>query len=160
MFGPLQGGVLDAGQGGPGEPAGPGEGAAPVSSAHPMHALRRTRLFGLSLARLVLVWFVLSVGVAVAAPWVSPKSMDIVCSGSGAAKLGVKTGDGAVGAGALLDAGMDCALCAPTGAPPARLTLTAAPPSPLAHALRPIAQAAHAARVAAPLPARGPPHHA
>ena len=38
------------------------------------------------LTRCVLVWFVLSVGVAVASPMVSPKAMDLVCSSSGSGR--------------------------------------------------------------------------
>ena len=47
------------------------------------------------LARLVLAWFVLSIGVAVASPLVNPQAMELICSGSGAIKLLVKTDDGA-----------------------------------------------------------------
>ena len=45
------------------------------------------------LARLVLAWFVLSVGVAIASPWVHPQSMDMVCSSAGTMKLLVSGDD-------------------------------------------------------------------
>ena len=38
------------------------------------------------LARLVLAWFVLSIGVAVASPLVNPQGMELICSGSGGSK--------------------------------------------------------------------------
>ena len=34
----------------------------------------------LNLTRLVLVWFALSVGVAIASPMVNPQAMDLVCT--------------------------------------------------------------------------------
>jgi hypothetical protein len=49
----------------------------------PCTALRSAR----TLARLVLVWFVLSLGVAVASPMVNPKAMELICSGSGSVKV-------------------------------------------------------------------------
>lgn len=123
-----------------------------------MQQLRTARFFGCNLARLVLAWFVLSVGVAVAAPLVNPKAMELVCSGAGMVKLVVSNDDGPASAGSLLGSGgADCALCGATAAPPAVLTGLQVPPSPLAHALRPVVGAALAALTAAPLPARGPP---
>lgn len=64
------------------------------------------------LARLVLAWFVLSVGVAVAAPLVQPNGLQLVCGG-GAVKL-VPQDDEAGGPQLTLD----CALCAPAVVPP------------------------------------------
>ncbi|TXH30003.1 MAG: DUF2946 domain-containing protein [Burkholderiaceae bacterium] len=114
------------------------------------HALRSLRW----LARLVLAWFVLSIGVAVASPLVKPQSLELICSGSGAIKLLLKTDDGAQ---ELQTHTLDCPLCVHVGAPPpaslARLPVV----HPLAHALRPIPAAHIAARTAAPLPPRGPP---
>ncbi|WP_298214794.1 DUF2946 family protein [Acidovorax sp.] len=107
------------------------------------------------LARLVLAWFVLSIGVAVASPLVNPQAMELICSGSGAIKVLVTTDDGVQ---EMQGHTLDCPLCAHVGAPPP--TPQAAPPvvHPLAHALRPIPAAHIAARTAAPLPPRGPPH--
>jgi len=48
-----------------------------------MHCLRSAR----TVARLVLAWFVLSLGVAVASPMVNPKAMQLICSASGSVKL-------------------------------------------------------------------------
>lgn len=106
------------------------------------------------LTRLVLAWFVLSIGVAVASPLVHPQSLELICSGTGAIKLLVKTDDGAK---EMSSHSLDCPLCAQVGAPP---PITQAPVPvvhPLAHALRPIPAAHIAARTAAPLPPRGPP---
>ena len=48
---------------------------------------------GRFLARLVLAWFALAIGVAVASPLVKPQAIELVCSGNGAIKLLVKAGD-------------------------------------------------------------------
>ena len=106
------------------------------------------------LARLVLAWFVLSIGVAVASPLVNPQAMELICSGSGAIKLLVKTDDGAK---ELPSHTLDCPLCAHVGAPPPVSQAQLPVVHPLAHALRPIPAAHIAARTAAPLPPRGPP---
>ena len=116
-----------------------------------MQALRHLPQLG----RLVLLWFVLSLGVAVAAPLVHPQAMELVCSSAGAVKVVVKTDDGARDLGA---SHLDCPLCALTGAPPSPAeALHFAHPLPLGHALQPIPAARLAAATAAPLPARGPP---
>ena len=46
------------------------------------------------IARLVLAWFVLSLGVAVASPIVNPQNLLMVCSGSGAMKVLLQSDDG------------------------------------------------------------------
>jgi hypothetical protein len=106
------------------------------------------------LLRWVLTWFMLSLGVAVAAPLVHPQSMELVCSSAGAIKTIVHTDDGAQEASRMT---MDCALCAPAGPPPAIVPLHLPRPLPLAHAARSIPSARLAAATRAPLPARGPP---
>ncbi len=107
------------------------------------------------LARLVLAWFVLSLGVAVASPIVQPQAMELVCSSVGTVKLMVQTDDGTQELGA---AHLDCALCLPNGAPPPLpVALSFDMPLPLGRALRPIPAARIAAATSAPLPARGPP---
>ncbi len=104
------------------------------------------------LTRCVLVWFVLSVGVAVASPMVSPKAMDLVCSSSGSMKLVAQGDDDATTSHTL-----DCPLCASVVAPPPAFHTGLTQPSPLAHALLAL-EAAHIASVTAPpLPSRGPP---
>lgn len=103
----------------------------------------------------VLAWFALSVGVAIASPFVNPQSLELVCTASGDVKL-VAAGDD----GAQVQRGhtLDCPLCVHFGAAAPPPVAAASLPQPLAHALKPIAAAHIAARTAAPLPARGPPY--
>jgi hypothetical protein len=115
-----------------------------------MQALRHLPQIG----RLVLLWFALSLGVAVASPLVNPQDMELVCSSAGAIKAVVQTEDGAQELGATH---MDCPLCLLNGAPPPALVAALPHPLPLAHAVQPIPAARIAAATAAPLPARGPP---
>ena len=107
------------------------------------------------LSRLVLAWFVLSLGVAVASPIVKPQDIFLVCSGSGAMKVLVQSDDGT--ASELASNGMDCPLCTPMAAPPLAEHWAVEPAQPLSYALQGIPSAHIAARTAAPLPARGPP---
>lgn len=117
-----------------------------------MQILRNAHL----LARFVLVWFALSMGVAVASPIVSPQASELICAGAGVMKLIVLTDDGANGASGSM---MDCPLCVTGGAPPPPTARAAAEPAqPLGHVLQSIPSAQIAALTAAPLPARGPPH--
>jgi hypothetical protein len=115
-----------------------------------MQRLRHARF----LARLVLAWFALAIGVAVAAPIVQPQTAQLVCTGGGIMKLIVQ-GDDGQGQPAQSHT-LDCPLCASV-APPPPAARAAEPPHPLAHVLQPVPAARLAARVAAPLPARGPP---
>lgn len=130
-----------------------GAARAPSSGSaimRPMQALRHARF----LARLVLAWFVLSLGVAIATPLVQPQSLELICATGGAMKLIVKSADGAAQERGHT---LDCPLCATVVAPPPALTTVVVAPSSLAHALQPVAAAHIAARTAAPLPPRGPP---
>ena len=107
------------------------------------------------IARLVLVWFVLFTGVAIASPLIHPQVMDLVCTSAGGAKLLVQgDGDGAAGAH---HHGLDCPLCAAVALPPTNFQSVLTQASPLAHVLQPIAAAHIAAATAPPLPSRGPP---
>lgn len=115
-----------------------------------MQTLRHTRF----LARLVLAWFVLAMGVAIASPIIKPQAIELVCASGGAMKLIVKGDDGSAEARSHT---LDCPLCATVGAPPPLVSLPLAQPSALAPALHPIAAAHIAGRTAAPLPPRGPP---
>lgn len=104
------------------------------------------------LARLVLAWFALSLGVAMASPLVKPQGVELVCAGGGM-KLLVKDSQGTPAGSHTLD----CPLCASSAAPP-----PLALPAVAAVAALPLERAALAAgyvptRTAAPLPARGPP---
>ncbi len=116
-----------------------------------MQTLRRAHF----IARIVLAWFVLSLGVAVAAPLVQPQDLLLVCSATGTAKVLVKAADGSTQE--LGSASMDCPLCMPSGAPPLRATAVVVPAQLLAYALQSIPAAHITVRTAAPLPARGPP---
>lgn len=113
-----------------------------------MQRLRQARF----LARLVLAWFALAIGVAVAAPLAQSPSMELVCSG-GVMKLLVKADDG--GAPAATHT-LDCPLCASVAPPPAPVSAATAL-LPIGEVLRSIPARSPAAQAAAPLPARGPP---
>ena len=117
-----------------------------------MTALRRAH----HLCRLVLLWFVLSLGVAVASPMVNPQAMDLVCStAAGTTKIVVQTDEGAQALGASQ---MDCPLCVPSGAPAPSARAADLPNLlPLSYAVQPTEAARIAAATAAPPPARGPP---
>lgn len=115
-----------------------------------MQALRHAHL----LARFVLVWFALSIGVAIASPIVKPQAIELICSGSGVMKVLVKTDDGSPQTSSHT---LDCPLCASISAPPPVSRLCVEPAQPLAD-VRPSFPAAHIASLtAAPPPARGPP---
>lgn len=107
------------------------------------------------LIRFMLVWFALSLGVAVASPLVNPQATLLICSGSGVMKLLVTNADGSVTEQASRMA--DCPLCASVSAPPPQASTLAASAPPLAYVLQPIPAAHIAALTAAPPPARGPP---
>jgi hypothetical protein len=115
-----------------------------------MQALRRARF----LARLVLAWFALSLGVAIASPLVKPADIEVICSGSGAIKLLVK---GDAGNGKTASHTLECPLCGSTGAPPPVVRTDLAFVPVLGHAVQSIPAARIAALTSAPLPARGPP---
>ena len=112
-----------------------------------------------SLSRLVLAWFVLTLGVAVASPMVQPHAMELVCTAGGAIKL-VSVEDGrdlSAAAAYGLDHGLDCPMCLAVVLPPGHAVVPSAQPQPLGRALQPIVSARIAALVGAPLPPRGPP---
>jgi len=105
------------------------------------------------ITRWVLVWFALSIGVAVAAPIVNPHGMDLVCTSSGSVKLVDQSDDAPAAAGQTLD----CPLCASLGAPPPALNTTPTQALPLAQAMPWVVSVRIAALTAPPLPSRGPP---
>lgn len=115
-----------------------------------MSALRRAH----RLVSFVLMWFVLSLGVAVASPVVHPRAVELVCSAAGAIKVIVQTDDGVQEMGA---SHLDCPLCVLTGAPPPMPVLALPAVQPLAFSVRSVPAARLAAAPAAPFPARGPP---
>ena len=116
-----------------------------------LHALRTSSM----LARLVLAWFIVAMGVAVASPIVQPKAMELVCSAGGSMKMIVLGEDGQAVESGLHT--LDCALCLATSVPVPPVGVWQAPQQPLSHALQPVVAARIAALVGAPLPARGPP---
>lgn len=105
------------------------------------------------LARLVLAWFALALGVAVASPALQPHAAQLVCSGTGALQLVVPPRDDGQPPSPHT---FDCPLCAAV-APPPPVVHAAVFPQPSGGVLQPIPAARRAARVAAALPARGPP---
>lgn len=121
-----------------------------------MQALRTSSM----LARLILAWFMLTVGAAIASPIVHPQAMELVCStGGGGAKL-VAVGSSAEDPAAAPSGhhALDCPLCLHFSAPPPQAQpVPMVHPQPLAHALRPAVAATLAALSGAPLPPRGPP---
>ena len=118
-----------------------------------MHSLRNAR----TLARLVLAWFALAVGAAVASPLIKPQSVALVCSGAGMLKL-LAAGDDA--GAALPGAGLlDCPLCLHTSAPPPAATLTEGVLSVTAGSMLAPGVQTFAVRHAGPVPGRGPPEH-
>lgn len=116
-----------------------------------MHRLRTSTL----IARLVLAWFVLALGVAAAAPAVQPKAMELVCTASGGILMVVNSDDAQTAPPGQHT--LDCALCLNALAPMAWVIATPRSQQPLARALNPIVAAHIAARTGAPLPPRGPP---
>ena len=116
-----------------------------------MQTLRHAHL----LARCVLVWFVLFVGVSVASPWVNPQASQMVCSAMGGMKM--VNPDEAGGDTVKLSGNLDCPLCAQFSAPPAPVVLHLIAPDALAYALRPVPSAHIAWLTGSPLPPRGPP---
>lgn len=106
------------------------------------------------LTRLVLVWFALFIGAAVASPMIQPVASQMVCSAMGGMKMVM---DDESGQTRQATASMDCPLCAPMFTLPAPQALALDLSGTPTHAPH-IAQAAHRAALSrAPLPPRGPP---
>lgn len=118
---------------------------------HLMQALRNAHL----LARFVLAWFALSMGVAIASPLVQPKSMQLVCSAAGAITVQFEQGYDDLSSSQATT--LDCPLCAAVGAPPSQVSLQVLAPMGLTNALPVPAEAQSIHRSAAPFPPRGPP---
>ena len=101
----------------------------------------------------MLVWFALSIGVAVASPVVNPQALTLVCTTAGVVKL--VSGSDDTGTQPMVHA-LDCVLCLSAGAPPSvfpGVVSTETPP-----AVRPIAAFRHfTPQDADPASARGPP---
>ena len=124
---------------------------SPSGIIQAMQTLRNAHL----LARCVLVWFVLFVGVSVASPLVNPQGGQMVCTAMGGMKM--VSADEAGGDTVKLSSSMDCPLCAQISAPPSPVVLRFEATDALSYALRPIPSAHIAWLTGSPLPARGPP---
>ncbi len=97
--------------------------------------------------------FVAALLVTIAAPFVHPVALDLVCSTQGAKLV---AHEGGVPQGA--DHAAHCPLCLPGGAPPAvAFEWDAGRVPPLAPVRRSIPAARLASLIGAPLPPRGPP---
>lgn len=121
---------------------------------NPLHTLRNTPW----LVRLALLWFALTLGVAVASPMVHPQDELVICTGAGMLKV-VLADDGTVTAAATSDTGdaLFCPLCMVGGATAPFVLDRVEPPHPLSHVQQSIPAEHIATLSAAPLPARGPP---
>jgi hypothetical protein len=115
-----------------------------------MYSPRFARL----IARWVLMWFALSLGVAIASPGVQPKGTEMVCSEGGVMKLVVHNDDGST---ATTSFALDCPVCANLGAPPPALAWAAEPPFELAFSLLPLEVARIDSLLRSPWQARAPP---
>lgn len=114
-----------------------------------MQRLRNAAL----LARLVLAWFALSLGVAMASPLVKPQSLELVCGGGGAMKLLSQDGQGKPAGPHTLD----CPLCASWDSPPAAAAAAGVPAKASLAQPSGGAETFAAKPTAGPPPARGPP---
>jgi hypothetical protein len=115
-----------------------------------MQALRNASF----LARLVLAWFALSIGVAVASPLVKTQVIELICSGGAGMQLLVQSDqEGAPAAGHTLD----CPLCASLTSPPAKAQGVTQAVRPSRHVFQSTPAQRIAALTAPPPPARGPP---
>jgi len=115
-----------------------------------LHTLRNTP----RLATLALLWFVMTLGVAVASPMVNPQHELLICTSAGMATV-VMGDDGTVTTSPVVQA--HCPLCITGGAPPSFVGQVLAPLQPLGRVLQSIPAARLAARIAAMPPSRAPP---
>ena len=119
-----------------------------------MPAMSASRIARRLIARCLLVWFALALGVAAASPWVSPRAYQLVCA-EGAVKL-VAVDEAP--ANAPHGHQLDCALCLLTGSPPPEAAIGLPGAGPRGHTVSWVrTDAPRVAGVWAPLPARGPP---
>ena len=115
-----------------------------------MQSLRHCR----SLTRLVLVWFALFIGIAIAAPVVQGDGVQMVCAGNGIMKL-VDAGDNSTPV--KMNTGMHCPMCISGAALTSHFTFELAPSKPAVAALAPEVTVRITRASAPPLPSRGPP---
>lgn len=117
----------------------------------PMQTLRNAH----SIARLVLVWFALSMGVAVASPLVHSQAMELVCTGAGMMKF-VKLGADATVVPERQTT-LDCPLCANLAAPPPAVAANTTLVFERALVLLPVEVASLSSLLRGPWQARAPP---
>jgi hypothetical protein len=110
------------------------------------------------LTSLVLVWFALFVGAAVASPLVKPEAVHLVCSAIGGVKLvQVDTAGVDVDGAVATHSALDCPACLPLIAPPVADMLAPSPTGSLSHVLQPLPAARLASLLGQPWQARAPP---
>jgi len=116
-----------------------------------LHTLRNTPW----LAKLALLWFALTLGVAVASPMVNPQEELIICTSAGMVKVKLLA-DGSISTEASSE--LSCPLCVVGGAaPPTLVSLQPAPAPALTYVQPGITSFQVTASTAAPPPSRGPP---
>jgi len=116
----------------------------------PLHTLRNTPW----LARLALLWFVLTLGAAVASPLVNPQTEVLICSGMGGMAKVTLNDDGTVSDTSVT---LSCPLCM-TGHLNALVSFSAGPALvPLTYRLPNLAVTPVVAWTAVSPPSRGPP---
>jgi hypothetical protein len=115
-----------------------------------LHTLRNSPW----LAKLALLWFALTLGVAVASAIVNPQNELVICSAVGMVKL-VLNADGSVSTSPSSEA--HCPLCVGGGAPPVWGTLSFQNAQPLGYVLQSMPAVHMAAKTAALPPSCGPP---
>ncbi len=116
-----------------------------------MQTLRNAHHF----ARFALVWFVLTLGVAIASPIVHPRAMELICSDAGVYKLVVR---GEVDGGVVKNHTLECPMCIMGGGAPLVWDGPRLPTARVTAELpQPITAAPVAVHRASPPPARGPP---
>jgi len=116
-----------------------------------LHTLRNTPW----LARLALLWFALTLGVAVASPMVNPQEELVICTSAGMVKVKLLA-DGTLSTEASSE--LSCPLCVVgAGAPPLLGSALPELAQPLAHVLQSLPAPPWVVATAAPPPSRGPP---
>lgn len=108
-----------------------------------------------SLARCVLVWWMLFMGASVASPWVKPEASQLVCTATGSIKMVQVGADDA--SAPLTHAWLDCPACLPLMGPAAALAVTEWSWGAAPHVLPSPSTARLASRPQQPWQARAPP---
>jgi hypothetical protein len=116
-----------------------------------MQTLRNAHL----IARFVLVWFALSIGVAIASPMVNPQGLQLVCSGSGSMKVISSDANGKITPASSHT--LDCPLCASISAPPPLEIIGFSAVAPQRYSAPEQDTGSFTPVLATPPPARGPP---